>query len=61
MTGLCGGDTTFSIFSLEAIGFLRAGELAMAALHVSISLAGWLLAAWAGWTLATRIDRPRRT
>lgn len=61
MTGLCGGYTTFSIFSLETLRLVEAGRPALATLHVGVSLAGWLAAVWAGYTLAMRINRLRRT
>lgn len=61
MTGICGGYTTFSIFSLETLQLAQAGRLALSGLHVSISLAAWLLAVWAGYALATRMNRLRRT
>lgn len=61
MTGICGGYTTFSIFSLETLQMAQAGRLALSGLHLSISLAAWLLAVWAGYALATRMNRLRRT
>lgn len=61
MTGLCGGYTTFSIFSLETLRLVEAGRPALASLQVGVSLAGWLAAVWTGYVLATRINRLRRT
>lgn len=61
MTGICGGYTTFSIFSLETLQMAQAGRLALSGLHLSISLAAWLLAVWTGYALATRMNRLRRT
>jgi fluoride exporter len=61
MTGICGGYTTFSIFSLETMRFAEAGRLALASLHAGVSLAGWLVAVWIGYALAMRINRLRRT
>lgn len=58
MTGLCGGFTTFSIFSLEAVRFLDAGRAGMAALTVALSVALWLTAVWLGHLLARRLNRP---
>ena len=61
MTGICGGYTTFSIFSLEALLMAQAGRLALSGLHASISLAAWLFAVWVGYALATRMNRLKRT
>jgi CrcB protein len=60
MTGICGGYTTFSIFSLETIRLIEAGQLQIAGINVGISLVGWLLAVWCGLALATWISRLRR-
>ncbi|MCW5751175.1 MAG: CrcB family protein [Alphaproteobacteria bacterium] len=51
MTGLCGGYTTFSIFSLETVELFRETGAASALLHVAISLTGWIAAAWLGHRL----------
>jgi len=54
MTGLCGGYTTFSMFSLETLHLAQAGDLAGAAANVAVSVVAWLAAAWLGWRLGTR-------
>ena len=61
MTGICGGYTTFSAFSLETFQLLRAGHALTALLNFGISIIGWLLAVWLGHTLATRINRLKGT
>lgn len=38
MTGICGGFTTFSAFSLETISYIRQGDTGRAALYVAASL-----------------------
>lgn len=48
MAGFCGGFTTFSLFSLEALAFWRDGAAGMAILYVAASLATWLPACAAG-------------
>jgi fluoride exporter len=60
MTGICGGYTTFSIFSLESIRLLGAGRFDLGGLYVGVSVIGWLVTVWAGFALATRINRLRR-
>lgn len=60
MTGICGGYTTFSGFSLETFRFLTAADLRSAALYVGISLASWLACVWLGDLLASRLNNWRR-
>jgi CrcB protein len=48
MTGVCGGFTTFSAFSADAIHLARDGQTARAALYVALSVSGCLAAAWLG-------------
>ena len=40
MTGLLGGFTTFSAFSLEAVNLYERGDVGQAALYVTISVVG---------------------
>ena len=61
MTGICGGYTTFSAFSLETFQLLRMGHALTALLYVGISVLGWLAAVWFGHALASRINRLRGT
>ena len=55
VTGLLGGFTTFSAFSWEALALLRAGHAGAAGGYVAGSVLGGLLAAAAGWLLATKL------
>lgn len=57
MAGICGGFTTFSVFSLETLQFVQAGRRGLAALYVLVSLAAWLGAVAAGHLLARRLNR----
>lgn len=57
MAGLCGGFTTFSVFSLEMLRYLQAQELLSAGIYVGASLPSWLVAAWLGHVLASRLNR----
>ena len=48
MVGICGGYTTFSSFSLDALNLARDGEWAQAAGYVLGSLVFCLLGVWLG-------------
>ncbi|MBR0679493.1 chromosome condensation protein CrcB [Roseomonas eburnea] len=61
MGGFCGGFTTFSVFSLESIRLLEAGQWPLAAGYVLVSAATWLPAVWLGHRLAQRMNRLRGT
>ncbi|MFN7055899.1 fluoride efflux transporter CrcB [Hyphomonas sp.] len=54
-TGLLGGFTTFSAFSLEMANFLRAGEMARAAAYAGVSVIICVAALFAGLWLARRL------
>ncbi len=57
ISGVLGGYTTFSIFSLETLALLQVGRVDLAALTVVISVAGWLIAVAAGFSLGERLNR----
>jgi fluoride exporter len=48
MTGVCGGYTTFSTFSLETLNLMRDGEWARAVANAAGSVILCLLAVWLG-------------
>ena len=50
-TGLCGGFTTFSAFSLENLQLLQEGRLGMFALYAVSSLLFGLAAVWLGYKI----------
>jgi len=52
MTGLLGGFTTFSAFSLETVTLYERGEIGLAALYVTASVALSVGALFAGLALA---------
>ena len=52
MSGICGGFTTFSAFSLEALNLARDGFTGKALLYVGLSVALCLCAVWLGHTAA---------
>ena len=51
-TGLLGGFTTFSAFSLDAILLIEAGRTATAVFYIGASVLGSLLALWLGLIVA---------
>ena len=55
ITGLLGGFTTFSAFSLEMMQFVTTGRFAMAFLYALLSVGLGLLAAYLGYVLAIKL------
>lgn len=51
ITGVLGGFTTFSSFSLQTLQLLQAGRPLPAAAYALGSVVACLLACWAGWGL----------
>ena len=54
MSGVCGGFTTFSAFSLQTVVLLRAGDFTAAGLNVVLSVMLCLAATFAGHLVAMR-------
>lgn len=52
MTGLCGGFTTFSAFTLEGIGLLKEQKIALFFLYVAASVLVGLAATYLGMKLS---------
>ena len=57
MTGICGGYTTFSAFSLDTFRLLHDHLTATALLYIVVSVVTWLVAVWLGHVLANRLNR----
>jgi fluoride exporter len=56
MTGLCGGYTTFSAFSLQTLSLFQDGAILRGSGYVAASVALCLLGVWAGYALATALN-----
>ena len=59
MAGICGGFTTFSAMSLDTFMMLLDGDEVFAAAYLVSVLGLSLLAAWIGYVVAARLNRPR--
>ncbi len=57
MTGICGGYTTFSSFSLQTLSLANDGEWARAGGNVMSSVACCLVAVWLGHIAALYLNR----
>ena len=56
MTGVCGGYTTFSTFSLETLNLIRDGEWISAFANIMLSVMLSLLAVWLGYSAALKLN-----
>ena len=51
MTGLCGGFTTFSAFSLENMALLQDGKIGTFIFYITLTVAAGLFATWIGYKI----------
>ena len=56
-TGICGGFTTFSAFSLESVRLLSSGQAGRALLYIGLSVGLALAAAYAGTVIGRGFAR----
>jgi CrcB protein len=59
MTGLCGGYTTFSSFSVQTLNLVRDGEMKLAVANIGFSVLLCLLAVWLGHISAASLNQLR--
>ena len=57
MSGICGGYTTFSTFSLETFNLIRDGEWPSVVANIAGSVALCLIAVWLGYIGALTLSR----
>ena len=61
MTGICGGYTTFSSFSLQTLNLARDGEWNQAIANIGLSAMLCLIAVWLGAVFAASLNQLKGT
>src|ERR1700761_3668678 len=56
MTGICGGYTTFSSFSLQTLNLANDGQMLYAGAYIVLSVALCLIGVWLGVVLASMFN-----
>ncbi len=56
ITGVCGGYTTFSSFSLQTLNLIRDGEWFYAAGNILLSVVLCMIAVWIGYVLGNKFN-----
>ncbi len=54
-TGICGGFTTFSAFSLENMGLLQSGKYGLAFMYIALSIVLGIAATFFGYFLFAKV------
>lgn len=57
MTGICGGFTTFSLFTAEVLTSAAHGDYRLAGSIILVSIPAWLLGVWLGYSTGARWNR----
>lgn len=58
ITGLCGGFTTFSAFSLENLKLIQSGQIWTAVLYTGLSVGAGILSCFGSFYLVLKIGNP---
>jgi fluoride exporter len=60
VTGICGGYTTFSTFSLQTLDLARRGAWGYAMLNAALSVGACMVAVWMGYFLGLTLSGKNR-